>query len=219
MGRSSAPGLHARPALLIAVGVALMFARIWGPAGEDATRLAFVVLLAATLGNLLVAIVVVHKASTEIVENPTDTVVGEPAGVEMSITGLRSAVSVRMRSSPDATVGHGASAGRRVPPRRRAASAASPRVPRSRCARGDRSASSATPRSRLIDLRRTLWIGPRPVALERADRPRASHPALCPPGQSSPRARATSREACGSTCRAIRFVESRGRSRRAPASS
>ena len=102
MGRSSAPGLHARPALLIAVGVALMFARIWGPSGEDATRLAFVVLLAATLGNLLVAIVVVHKASTEIVENPTDTVVGEPAGVEMSITGLRSAVSVRMRSSPDA---------------------------------------------------------------------------------------------------------------------
>ena len=101
MGRSSAPGLHARPALLIAVGVALMFARIWGPSGEDATRLAFVVLLAATLGNLLVAIVVVHKASTEIVENPTDTVVGEPAGVEMSISGLRSAVSVRMRSSPD----------------------------------------------------------------------------------------------------------------------
>ena len=66
------------------------------------TRLAFVVLLAATLGNLLVAIVVVHKTSTRIVDNPTDTVVGEPAGVEMRIAGLHSAVSVRMRSSTDA---------------------------------------------------------------------------------------------------------------------
>ena len=174
MGRSSAPGLHARPALLIAVGVALMFARIWGPSGEDATRLAFVVLLAATLGNLLVAIVVVHKASTEIVENPTDTVVGEPAGVEMSITGLRSAVSVRMRSSPDAPwvtalppdVGFlpGSASFRGV------ATRAEVEV----CSWGPLGLLGYS-RSRLIDLRRTLWIGPRPVALERADRPRASH--------------------------------------------
>ena len=99
MARTSSPGVHVRPTLLVAAGVALVFARIWGPAGEDATRLSFVILLAATLGNLLAAIVVVHKTSTRIVDNPTDAVVGEPAGVEVSISGMRTSVSVRMRSS------------------------------------------------------------------------------------------------------------------------
>ena len=78
MARTSAPGVHVRPTLLVAAGVALLFARIWGPAGEDATRLSFVVLLAATVGNLLAAVVVVHKTSTRIVDNPSDAVVGEP---------------------------------------------------------------------------------------------------------------------------------------------
>ena len=90
---------------------------------------------------------------------------------------------------------------------RRESYAVSPHVPRSRSARGDRSAFSAT-RSRLIDLRRTLWIGPRPGRAERADRPRASHRPLCPPGQSSPRVRATSREAWG--VRAGRSASSSG---------
>ena len=151
---------------------------------------------------------VVHKASTEIVDNPTDTAAGDP-GVEMSITGLRSAVSVRMRSAPDAPwvtalppdVGFlpGSASFRGV------ATRAEVEV----CSWGPLGLLGYS-RSRLIDLRRTLWIGPRPVALsEPIDLTPRSGP--LPTGPVVASGEGTSREACGSTCREIRFVESRGR--------
>ncbi len=165
MARTSSPGVHVRPTLLVAAGVALVFARIWGPAGEDATRLSFVILLAATLGNLLAAIVVVHKTSTRIVDNPTDAVVGEPAGVEVSISGMRTSVSVRMRSSPDAPWVTAVPPDTGLLPGNAYFRGVASRVEVEVCSWGPLGLIGYS-RTRLLDLRRTLWIGPRPYALK-----------------------------------------------------
>ena len=174
MARTSSPGVHVRPTLLVAAGVALVFARIWGPAGEDATRLSFVILLAATLGNLLAAIVVVHKTSTRIVDNPTDAVVGEPAGVEVSISGMRTSVSVRMRSSPDAPWVTAVPPDTGLLPGNAYFRGVASRVEVEVCSWGPLGLIGYS-RTRLLDLRRTLWIGPRPVRVEGAHRPPAAH--------------------------------------------
>ena len=164
MARTSAPGVHVRPTLLVAAGVALMFARIWGPAGEQATRLSFVVLLAATAGNLLAAIVVVHKTSIRIVDNPSDAIVGEPAGVEVATTGMRSPVSVRMRSSPDAAWVTAVSPDVGLLPGNAYFRGVALRAEVEVCSWGPLGLLGYS-RTRLVDLRRTLWIGPRPRPL------------------------------------------------------
>lgn len=165
MARTSAPGVHIRPTLLVAAGVALMFARIWGPGGEDATRLSFVVLLAATVGNLLAAIVVVHKTSTRIIDNPSDAIVGEPSGVEVAITGMRSPVSVRMRSSPDAPWVTAVPPDTGLLPGKAQFRGVATRAEIEVCSWGPLGLLGYS-RTRLLDLRRTLWIGPRAYALK-----------------------------------------------------
>ena len=166
MARTSSPGLHVRPTLLVAAGVALVFARIWGPAGEDATRLSFVILLAATLGNLLAAIVVVHKTATRIVDNPTDAVVGEPAGVEVSISGMRTRPSrcgcARRPTLPGSPRCRLTSGSFRATP---TSAGSRPACEVEVCSWGPLGLIGYS-RTRLLDLRRTLWIGPRPLALK-----------------------------------------------------
>lgn len=102
MGRDGGPGLHVRPALVAAAFVALVLSRLSGGPTDGGAQLAFVVLAAASLLNFLAAIVVVHRATVTISHSPSDAVVGDPSGVEVSITGMRSPLAVRMRSAPDA---------------------------------------------------------------------------------------------------------------------
>ena len=162
MARGTSSGLQVRPALLVVGAACLALGRFGGTAGQDGARLALVVLAAAAVANFVAAFVVVRRTSTEVVDNPTDSTVGEPAGVQVSVTGMQSAVSVRMRSAPDPTWVTA------VPPD--VGSVPGIAHFRGLATRADIEVCSWGPlglvgysRTQTLPLRRTLWIGPRPV--------------------------------------------------------
>ncbi|HMK10495.1 MAG TPA: DUF58 domain-containing protein, partial [Acidimicrobiales bacterium] len=105
----------------------------------------------------------VHKTTTRIVGNPSDAVVGEPAGVEVEITGLRSPVSMRMRSSPDAAWVTAVPRDVGLLPGTAYFRGVATRAEVEVCSWGPLGLIGYS-RTSLLDLRRTLWIGPRPRA-------------------------------------------------------
>ncbi len=152
--------LNVRLPLVFIGGAALLAGGFRGamwPAG-------IMVVVAAT-GNLLAAVLAVRSARVRVVDNPADAFLGDPAAVEIAVEGLPAVLHVSMASSPDShwvmvrPVGQGQLPG--VADFRGVAT------------RIDVSVWSTWPLGllgflhvRSVDLRRPLYIAPRPAAPE-----------------------------------------------------
>ncbi len=100
--RSSARSLHARPAAVVIVFVWVLLTTSDDAANAAVTRGLRFAVLAVLVANLMLAWISVRGISVRVVSQPRFAFLGDPAEVEVELSGRSAPVAVRMRSSRDA---------------------------------------------------------------------------------------------------------------------